>query len=481
MTILGLPINLYLNKYPYKYLAFYHAIRDGIFNGTIPAGTRLPSSRELASQYSLSRGTSNIVYEMLLADGYIKTKIGSGTYVSPTFIHENVDKKEINYQLSNWGKRLKRDPYQSGISPHIKYDFSSQRTQNEQFPIEAWKKAVNQGIKDREYLIDSSSNTDPKGLLELREGIANHLATTRAIDTNAENIVIINGSINGMAIIAQLLISEDNQILVEDPSYIRVRNIIETVGGNPIPFSIKDGLNDLANHTSRLAYVTPSSQYPTGRVMTLDERLVLLNWADSNNALIIEDDIDSLFSLKQRSVEPLKVLDSHNRVIYFGTFAFTLLTSLRIGYAVVPSYLMDDFINARNVFQPFTVSLLEQAAISQFIKNGSYTKHLRKMRRVYRQKHDIFMTLMNTHLNDAFHWSDGDTGMHIFGWWNGTSETYQIFQELCAKEGILWEDPSPYFFSKPKPCAVFYFSGFSDEGLEKAVCAMGKIYTTIRS
>ncbi|HLO12872.1 MAG TPA: PLP-dependent aminotransferase family protein [Pseudoneobacillus sp.] len=479
MTILGLPINLYLEKYKYKYLAFYHAIRDGIFNGTIPSGTRLPSSRELAEQYSLSRGSANLVYEMLLADGYIQTKIGSGTFVSSNTINQERQNKEIHFQLSSWGKRLKKDPHQTETSFPIKFNFSIQRPLTEQFPVEAWKRAVNQGLRDINYLTEFTYQ-DPKGLLELREGIANHLATTRAMDTKAEEIVILNGSVNGMAIAAQLLVSEHDEVLVEDPSYIRVRNIIETVGGRPVAFSIEDDIDTLSNSKSKLAYVTPSSQYPTGRVMTLEERLSLLNWAEDNNALIIEDDIESLFSLKQRSLEPLKVLDSHNRVIYFGTFAFTLLTSLRIGYAVVPSYLMDDFMKAKYVFQPFTVSLFEQAAISQFIKNGSYAKHIRKMRRTYRQKYELIMKLMNTDLKGAFRWSEGDTGMHIFGWWNGSVEKYRLFQELCEKDGIVWEDPTPYFFNTPDPCAVFYYSDFSDEELVNAINMMGNILSSMK-
>lgn len=473
MIDLGLPVNLYIKKYKHKYLSFYHAIKDGISNGIIPDGTRLPSSRELASQYSISRGTANLVYEMLAADGYIETRSGSGTFVTQHPISSEGDGCEVIYQKSHWGDRLNDYQPFNKTDALIKYDLSSQRPLAEWFPINEWKRAVKLGLEQLNYLV-GQDDPDPKGLFELRQGIANHLMTARGMKTNVGEIVILNGSVHGMAILAQLLIRENEDILVEDPTYFRVRNMIRTVGGRAIPLKLNKELPK-----SKLAYVTPSSQYPTGHTMPFDDRLKLLQWAKENNSLIIEDDIDSLFNRKTRLLEPLKVLDNQNRVIYLGTFAFTILTHLRIGYAVIPNYLMTDFLKTKHIFEPFTTSLYEQAAISHFISSGNYAKHIRKMRRIYRQKYDHFIRSAKEHIDGVFTWVETDTGMHVFGWWNGQENDFALFTDKCNEKGLFWEDPSPYFMYTMKPGAVFHYGSISEPEIEKAVFIMKEVYQSI--
>ncbi|MDZ5471241.1 PLP-dependent aminotransferase family protein [Bacillus sp. 31A1R] len=471
MYDLGLPVHLYLNKYHHKYLAFYHAIKDSIINGTLTDGTRLPSSRELAEQYSISRGTANVVYDMLTADGYVETRLGSGTYVAFKSKLKVEGAADISYQKSSWGQRLKDD---HSSYTQATFDFSTLRPLTDLFPQVEWKKAVKQGLEKLNYLV-GYVDPDPKGLLELRQGIANYLLTTRGMKMNVEDIIILNGSVNGMALLAHLLIGENDTVLIEEPTYLRVRNMIQTVGGVPVALQI----DELPTFTSKLAYVTPSSKYPTGQVMTIEERLKLLQWAKEQNALLIEDDIDSLFNRKTRMLEPLKVLDSENRVIYLGTFAFTLLTPLRIGYAIVPSYLIKDFLKAKHVFEPFTTSLYEQAAIAQFISNGHYGKHVRKMQRVYRQRYETFIKLMDKKLKGVFSWIETDKSLHVFGWWNGTEESYEYFLSACKEKGVVWEHPIAYFMNKPSPCAVFHYGSLTEFEMETAISIMAEVYKHI--
>ncbi|WP_108669898.1 PLP-dependent aminotransferase family protein [Peribacillus acanthi] len=483
MEEIGLPLNLYGKKYKYKYLALYHSLRDFILSGKLNDGFRLPSTRDMAKRYSLSRGIVNQVYEMLAADGYVHTKEGSGTFVTNPSI-TSFEKKEIvtpQYQLSSWGRRLPYDhdiKSSNGEKPALLVDFSNRDLPLQKFPIVEWKRAMKQGMNDLDYLLENEE-PDPIGYPPLRQEIANHLNVSRGMNVSPDHIVIVNGSVHAMAILAHLLVDQGEEILLQNPSYVRLRNMIETVGGIPKAIPEENGMIKLDDMTSQVVYVTPSNQYPTGKVMNLEERLHLLQWASENNAVIIEDDIDSIFRRIGRPIEPLKVLDEEDRVVYLGTFAFTLLTPLRIGYAILPEKLLPHFLHAKYIFEPFSTGLLEQAAIAKFMGDGSYGRHIRKMRRLYNRRYTILRGLFDNYLPNAFTWSGSDTGMYLFGEWNHSKESYALFQKQCYNNGLIWSDPSRYFFEEMHPCAIFFFTDIEEKKMEEAVKLMGDIYNRI--
>lgn len=478
-----LPLLPYLTKHKLKYLALYHCLRDSILSGRLACGERLPSSRVLAESCSFSRGIVNQVYEMLTADGYLETKSGSGTFVSYT---QGKPKSPTHhyprsYRLSDWADRIPDDALEQPGPPPVSYDFSYSRPLYDAFPQEEWKKAVKQGLRDIHYLMDMPE--PPKqGLYELREAVSRYLMMARGIDVSPDEIVITNGSVHAMAILSHLLVNQGDEVLVENPSYTRLRNMIRTVGGIPVPLSINEKEEmDLCDKNARVAYVTPTSQYPTGQIMPMNDRLALLDWARNTSSLIIEDDIDSEFNRKRKPIEPLKALDDEGRVIYLGTFAFSILVHLRIGYAVLPKGILNDFIKAKMIFEPYTTSLFEQKAIAAFLKSGSFTKHIRRMKRIYSQKYTKLKNLLSLHLPDCFEWNSSEAGLYLFAWWKGTITQYEQFAAECRKKGVGWQNPAEYFYGEARPCALFSFTHFSDEDMEKAVGIMKEVYLQLFS
>jgi GntR family transcriptional regulator/MocR family aminotransferase len=476
---LMLPLETYEQKYKFKYLALYHCLRDLIFSGNLPHGTRLPSTRELAETYRLSRGMVNQAYEMLLADSYIETKQGSGTFISFTQ-PKSIDCHAESFgplPLSEWGNRLPQQLEPAPPSGKGTISFSTGTPCMEQFPVTEWKKAVKQGAESIGYLMDQEEPS-PLGLSALRESLAAYLLQTRGMKVDPELICIVNGSIHAMAVLIHLLVSPGEKVLVENPTYKRMRNVIEAVGGIPSPIPLHEGFIAPGESSGRLVFVSPSFQYPTGKVMSLEERLTLLEWAQTRQALIIEDDSESEFRRKGRPIEPLKVLDYGNRVVYLGTFYRTLLPFLRIGFAVLPPDLKEPFLKAKHLFEPFTTSLLEQAAVAMFMKNGSFSRHVRRMKRIYTHKYHALRTLFDRYLPGVFTWSDAHAGLHLFGWWNGTQESLEAFTHHCALAGVTWEDPSPFFLEPSPPAAIFGFSHLSQDEMERAIkiMRMFKIY-----
>ncbi|MFE8701978.1 PLP-dependent aminotransferase family protein [Cytobacillus sp. FJAT-54145] len=475
-----LPIKFNVQKYRFKYLALYHGLREAILSGKLAPGYKLPSTRELATIYEVNRNTVRQVYEMLMADGYIRTEMGSGTFVSTIPVKETAKvtlKKEI--RLSDWGSRLPiEEPPSERTSSAINFGIGF-TPELAHFPELEWRKAVNQAARELNYLI-LSKDPEQQGLFELREAIATYLRKTRGIICESEDIYITNGTMHAFSILAQLLIRSGDHVVIEDPTFGSMKDTILALGGKLLPVPVHSSDFLVKDWDSNLVYVTPSHQYPTGKVMPLEQRLALLEWAKQKNALIIEDDYDSEFRRKGRPIEPLKVLDYENRVIYLGTFSKTILPALRIGYAVIPSDIKPYFHAAKYFFEPYTTSALEQMAIANFLRTGSYEKHIRKMNRIYSNKYQLFKNLFNQYLPTAFDWIESESGLHLFGWWRFTEGKYQQFIKRCNEREVFWVNVVTGFSHKPpRPCGIFGFSHLTEDQMIVAISTMGEVFNDI--
>lgn len=477
-----IPFQAYLTRYPSKYAALYHALRDEIVGNKLNLHTKLPSSRELAAMLDLSRGTVNQVYDMLIAEGYLQADVGRGTFVS---YGDGLEKQRVivgkAVELSAWGLRVSegqghRQERGNGVASGVKeISFALARPHMEQFPREQW----NRGMYEQVRRMTESPQEDAhiaEGHYALREAIALHLRRERGIDASPERIVIVNGSMQAIALLTQLLVNPGDPVVLERPGYQGASRAVLAAGGVPVHAAV-DGQGLIPQPwNARLLFVTPSRQFPTGAVLGLERRQQLLRWAAEQGAVIVEDDYDSEFRHRGRPIEPLKVLDQEGRVVYIGTFSKTMLQDLRIGYVVLPEALRDAFAAAKRLYEPHPTGLLEQRSLAAFMASGGYERHLRRMRRVYASKFLLLQALLQEQLSTPFEWVDSDSGLHLFGWWRGDLRSYIDYTAACRAAGVTWTDAGNYGLPDGKAGACFGFAHLTEAEIRQGVSLLSSIY-----
>lgn len=487
-----IPFELNLETHRYKQTALYYALREAISSGRLEYGTRLPSSRDLGRQYVLSRGVVNQVYERLAAEGYVEAEPGSGTYIR--FRQAAADGEvgdPMHIRLSDWGSRLgqlsqpsRREgragdtglrQEEQGGSPleHVRelhsgdivFDFG--QVEPVPFPAPEWRRLLYAEVREKTETPGATAPT--QGYLPLREAIARHLKRARGITVTADAIVIVNGSMQALALTAQLLLDAGEPAVIENPGYTGIVSAVRAAGGVPVPGQLDGQGLVIEPWDARLAFVTPSRQFPTGTVLSLPRRQALLQWAAERGAVIVEDDYDSEFRHHGRPIEPLKVLDRAGRVVYVGTFSRTMQAQLRIGYAVLPKRLLEPFVRALRLYEPYPASLLEQRALAQFMGSGGYERHMRRMGRVYSRRFELFRRLLDRELGTLFEVVPSDAGLHVFARWRGDEASYERYQTHCKQAGVVWGDGRSYFYENAYASACFIFSHLSEERIEEGV------------
>jgi len=468
-------MDLLLNLHPYdtqfrqKHLILYHALRDAIRQGQISSGERLPATRTLAKQYGFSRGTVTLVYDMLWADGYTTAQQGRGTFVT----HQPPpDRKETSVPntitLSKWAQRL---PNTSQIlETPTQWNFRG----GAPLPTREWTQSLHSAARDAKNFM--TTTTPATGLPELRETIAAHLNRVRGLKVNADHIIITNGSQQALALLIQILINPNDPVVIEDPAYAGAQTAIQTAGGKLLSAPVDQHGILIDNWQAKLAIVTPGHQFPTGVALQRNRRLSLLEWAYTQNAIIIEDDYDSDYRRQGRPIEPLKVLDTQDRVAYIGTFSRTFNRAIRIGYAVLPTALRESFINAKKIYEPYPPALIEQKALSLFMQHGHYQRYLRRMTRIYAQRYDALITLFNTHLPGAFTFTNSEVGTYLFGWWNHSRRAFESFRTQCQTQGVTWYNIDDGFIQTPRPAAIFGLAAMNETHMQTALQIMATCY-----
>lgn len=473
-----IPWNVYQQNHRYKSQALYHALRDAIVSGTLPYDSKLPSHRELAELYEVSRGVVAQVYDMLTAEGYLSSAVGRGTFVA--YNHHHTPSPQPNtepIQLSAWGRRLLEVPFRHlrHLAPaDITYDFSIGRTDSSLFPYTEWNRTLYESVRtlansQRQEAFASA------GHYPLRESIARYLRRARGIEADAEDVVIVNGSMQAIALLAQLLVEPGDPVVVEDPCYRGIWQAIDAVGGTLLPSPVDTQGLQVDDWPARLLFVTPSRQFPTGSVLSLQRRQEILHWAARRHAVIVEDDYDSEFRHSGRPIEPLKVLNHDDRVVYIGTFSKTMFSDIRIGYVVLPRWLNTPFCKAQHLYEPHPTSLLQQQAVCAFMNSGHYERHLRRMKRHYSKKHKLCSQALQKHLGHLFDFVEGDAGLHIFGWWKGSLEAYESLRQRCRAQGIVWSDAGSYTLQPGKTGGCFGFAHLTEEEIIAGILAIAAI------
>ncbi|MFV0367867.1 MAG: PLP-dependent aminotransferase family protein [Hyphomicrobiaceae bacterium] len=404
----------------------FEQIRTMIVDGRLRAGAALPATRELSSQMGISRNTAVLAYERLIAEGYIYTRPHVGTFVAATIPEETFStKRPTEFLDHNAGISINgvepslRHHAPENVhnlrSPHrhkLKYDFWVGRPDPASFPAKAWAKHI--GHRLQASGAGMTEYGDPAGLHELRKAIAAHLGPARGIGADPDQVIIVGGCQDGFNLVARLLVSAKTPVVVENPCYQGAAYVMQNYGGvlHPVPVDV-DGLMvaDLPNAPNGIVYVTPSHQYPLGVTMSLQRRLSLLAWANRNDAYIIEDDYDSDFRFTGSPLTALKGLDLADRVIYMGTFSKCMGPGLRLGYIVVPAALSEPARRLKSLMSNGQ-SWLEQAALADFMLDGGYRRHLRRVRQVYLSRRDALLVALQNNFGNC-HVSGEGGGMHL--------------------------------------------------------------------
>ena len=408
------------------YRQLYEKLRNSILDGRLQPGAKLPSTRTLAGDLAVARNTVMGAYEQLLAEGYLEGEAGSGTYVARALpdkilhapaVKRDAPPKRTVSRLSQRGYALTSNP-QGARHEGPPRAFRPGIPALREFPFSVWNRLL---IKHwRGEPIDLLPYSTPAGYRPLREAIAQYVAAARAVKCDAEQIVIVSGAQQALDLAARLLLDPGEEAWMEEPGYNGSRAALLAAGVKPVAVPVDDaGLNVVAGRKlspkARLAYVTPSHQYPTGAVMTLTRRLELLGWAERSHGWIVEDDYDSEYRYASRPVASLQGLDVNGCVIYCGTFSKVLFPSLRLGYVIVPPQLVDAFSRAKAVVDRHSPTV-EQAVLAEFIAAGHLARHVRRMRVLYLERQNVLLDALHRELAGAVEVQSHEAGMHVLAW-----------------------------------------------------------------
>lgn len=412
------------------YERIYRALRQAILGGEMPRGMRLPSTRRLAEESGVSRNTVLLAYDQLLAEGYIRGLAGSGTYVASELPEEMLEAGDAAAAavsaapasapaLSDYGQRIAAmEPAPTRPAEGVRFDFRYGLPGAQNFPFGVWRKLLSRRL--RKASSRSIEYSAPEGLLELRRAIASYLRRARAVQCNPDNILIVNGSQQALDLTARVMLTAGDRVVIEDPHYLGARMVFLAAGAKLLPCPVDaDGLDieraPRAASRARLAYVTPSHQFPTGAVMPLARRLALLRWAQATRAWIVEDDYDSEYRYGGRPVEAVQALDGGRQVIYVGTLSKTLFPALRLGYLVLPSALVAPFRKAKFLTDRHTPTL-HQEVLADFIADGYFERHLRRTRTRNAARREALLEALGLHCGDRVQVEGSSAGLHMLIW-----------------------------------------------------------------
>jgi GntR family transcriptional regulator/MocR family aminotransferase len=410
------------------YRQLYTALRQAILAGQLKPGGRLPASRVLATTFHISRNTVLNTYAQLLAEGYVEGEVGSGTYVARTLPDELLQTRSDALEmrptrlhgraLSDRGSLLASTQV---LLPRASTEFRAFRPglpALDAFPYDLWSRLVARRWRRPQRSILGYG--DPAGYQPLREAIATYVGEARAVRCQPEQVIVVSGSQQALDLAARMLLDEGDAAWIEDPGYLGARGALLGAGARLIPIPVDEEGLDVAfgeahGPGARLVYVTPSHQYPYGVTMSLPRRLALLEWASRAGAWVLEDDYDSEYRYAGRPLAALQGLDSEGRVIYLGTFSKVLLPALRLGYMIVPPDLIEAFVAARALADRHSPAL-DQAALADFISEGHFARHIRRMRGLYAERQALLVDTATRELAGLLDVRRVEAGMHLVGW-----------------------------------------------------------------
>lgn len=436
-------------------------IRELVLGGRLKPKAKLPSSRALAEQLGVARATVVEAFEQLAGEGYIETRMGSGTTVAVELPESLLAAGRKPTKPATPQKRHAREaakPFRSGL-----VDWES-------FPHDEWGRIL--GRYWRNPPIALLEHTDAFGWMPLRAAIAAHLFEWRGLECDPAQVIITAGGSDAFDLVRRAVAETGDRMWLEEPGYATARRVFSIGGLEVVPVPVDgEGLRvsearKLAPH-AKLAFVTPARQYPTGVTMPLQRRLELLEWAKQTNAIIVEDDYDSEYRYVGRPLPAMMSLDRTQRVIYSGTFSKVFSPIIRLGFIVVPMRLVEIFQHERSTYG-HPPSLLVQPALAQFMQQGQFAVHIRRMRRLYATRRHALLDVLQPHDGKLFDVDAPPSGLTIMLRLNDKANDNEIVAKL-GLQGIEVQALSSYYAGRIKRKGLLLsFAGFAEKDLVAA-------------
>lgn len=450
------------------YEQLYRAIRQDIMAGVLEGGEKLPSKRRLAEHIEVSQVTVETAYGQLVAEGYLASRPRAGYFVQQT-------PRRAPAQTA-----LRRETARDVPAPEYRYDFKTNTVDTDCFPFATWARLLRGELTAKaSHLLAAAA---PQGVPELREEICRYLTEFRGITVRPEQVVVGAGSEYLLNLIIQLL-GRERVYSLENPGYPKLDQIFRAGGAQVAPLALDAQglrLDLLRSSAASVVYLTPSHHFPLGVVMPAARRMAVLQWAEEGpDRYIIEDDYDSEFRYASRPIPAMKELDHADRVIYLNTFAKSLAPSLRIGYMVLPHHLLEVF-RTRLGFYSSTVPSFEQYTLAEFLRTGSFERHVSRIRNLYKARRDSLLeALRMSRLSPFVRVSGAEAGLHILLTVSVSMGEKDLIA-TAAREGVRVYGLSGYYVADEHQCppstVILGYAGIATERFTDAVACLERAW-----
>lgn len=464
----------------------HRQLRDAIVEGRLKPGLRLPSTRDFAGHFGISRNTAIAVYELLLSGGFLTARQGAGTFVSEAIqplrsprSRPPTDSRGHDPRLPARSARLefgfRFQPWE-----RVDYDLRLGTPDTSLFPFDVWRRLTTRVIRSMERA--PAGYLDPAGPETLRQAIAGHVSFTRAVACGAGDVVATTGAQQAFDLIARTLVEPGRTVVAtENPGYPPIRAAFEVAGAKVRPVAVdRDGMMvERIPAAAKIICVTPSHQFPTGVLMSLERRHALLEFAQANGAVIIEDDYDSEFRYGSRPLDALQTLDRNESVFYVGTFSKCLFPSLRIGFTVAPPWAHKAIVERKKLADWHGPDLL-QKTLAEFMREGHLVRHVRRMRGVYGERRMALRKAIEEHCSSWLEPIASHAGLHQAACFKGDLRSEPLVS-VARQAGIAVESLARYASGQSRPDGLaFGYGSCPTERIPQALERLGDLMSDVR-
>jgi GntR family transcriptional regulator / MocR family aminotransferase len=459
-----------------RYAQLARALKRAILHGQLKAGARLPATRVLAAELGVSRNTVLTAYEMLCAEQLACAAVGSGTFVAASVASGAAPLEPATVPAqTRYAARLRRLPPLNlrSSAPRLRFDLQYGEPLVDPPLATAWRRELSRAASRSDWRYPGSA-----GNRTLREAICEYLARRRGVVCNEHQVIIVGGAQQAVSLLARVLLDEGDSVVVEDPGYALALQALQAHGARLIPVPTDaQGLrvDALPRGAVRWIHVTPSHQFPSGAVMSLERRMALLAHAAKRRCWIVEDDYDGEFRYDAQSIPALRSLDVNHRVVYIGSFSKVLFPALRLGYVVCPAGLRDDMVAAK-LLDDVACGGIEQAALAELMRSGAFDRHLRRASLELRRRRAALLEGLRKHCAEHLTVNDSRAGMHMVGWLPGwPGRRIEALIARAQERGLGLHAIAPHYRRQPAPPGLLLgYAGLSAKQLRSAAMLLGE-------